>query len=58
MLLSTVHFRLILGKILAPILRLFIASIRTQHNTDYQVENLYADCHKTYPAESTSNDQL
>ncbi len=43
---------------LGTILRLFLASICDQYRATAQLQALYAECHRTFPAEEPSNDQL
>lgn len=43
---------------LGAILRLFLASICGQYQAFARVQALYAECHRTFPAEEPSNDQL
>ena len=43
---------------LGAILRLFLASICDQYKATAQLRALYAECHRTFPAEEPSNDQL
>ena len=43
---------------LEAILRLFLASICDQYRATTHLQALYAECHRTFPAEEPSNDQL
>ena len=43
---------------LGAILRLFLASICDQYQAFARIQALYAECHRTFPAEEPSNDQL
>ena len=43
---------------LGAILRLFLASICDQYQAFARLQALYAECHRTFPAEEPSNDQL
>ena len=43
---------------LGAILRLFLASICHQYQATARLQALYAECHRTFPAEEPSNEQL